>query len=879
MKALKILFYSFLTLAGLLATSAFIIAKFYGEDIKSYVVEELNKNLKTKVDVSAVDFTILESFPLASVQFQDVVIYSSLNESDSMLFTKSLACKFNLKDLYENKYELLEIEIQKGKCDLLINESGKENYIFWETSDSSSSSFKVNLEKVDIQEMMFSYTDVTNDFNTHFNIENAVVSGSLTENITELMLKAELNKAFMKSGQFKIIENRTVFIAADGDINQEKKDITFNGANIGLAELNLVLNGSIQYEEETVLDLQISSKESNLEKAISILPPSISRELKNFDIKGEAAIDGVITGVASSIQNPSYNFNFSVKNGYFKKKKTDVTFSNSNLKGNINNGASNKTESTVIKIENFSTKLNENDINGFLQIKNLNKPEYEFQGNINFDLIDAVQLLELKDLTEVKGRVKSNVQLTGKLEQFENYTIKDFKKSTVRGQVNLSGIALNLPKEDLSIASTEGVLTLQNANMALDHFSSNINGNRIDIAGKLYNIIPFALSDDEKLITELVLSGKSLNLNDFIKKEETSEQKPFSFPKNLTLYIETKFDEVLYDNLVLEQINGDISLKDERLDMRNYEFISQGGTVYGDYFFRKQKDQFAFYTQSRLVNINIQEVFESFNNFGQKTVQAQNIKGKTSSDIMVSLLFDPYLNAQLNSLKIDADVVVDNGELNNVKALEALSDYVELEELRAIKFKSLRNQLSVKDCTLTIPKFNIASSAINLSVSGNHKFNNELDYHFVILLNEILGKKVKKPSKNEFGYVEDDGLGRTKIFMKMYGSTENPQFGYDTEELKTHLKTEVEQEKKTIKKLLNQEFGLFKKDTTIKDVKTSTQPKKSPFQIEWEEGKQQEKPTNNTKPEKKSEKKGRFGKFIDKIAQPNEEEFVDPIEN
>ncbi|MBL4708640.1 MAG: hypothetical protein JKY48_09410 [Flavobacteriales bacterium] len=27
------------------------------------------------------------------------------------------------------------------------------------------------------------------------------------------------------------------------------------------------------------------------------------------------------------------------------------------------------------------------------------------------------------------------------------------------------------------------------------------------------------------------------------------------------------------------------------------------------------------------------------------------------------------------------------------------------------------------------------------------------------------------------------------------------------------------------------------------------------------------------------EKKGRFGKFLDKIAKPNEEEFVAPIEN
>lgn len=879
MKALKILFYTLLILIGLVVAVAFIIARFYGDDIKSYVVSELNKNLTTEVDVKEIDFTILESFPLASIQFSQVVIYSSLVETDTMLHANKLSCKFNLVDLYEKKYELLEIEIRDGKCNLFLDKQGNENYIFWKKSDSSSSNFKVNLEQVDIAQMNFSYQDLSNDFVTHFEIQEAALSGSLTENISQLKIKTQLNKAFVKSGNFKALENRTVFINANGDIDQNKISISFKDANIGLADLNFILNGDINYKNETRLNLQISSKESDLEKAISILPKSISENLKDFNIKGEATIDGVISGVASSIQNPSYSFNFSLKNGFFKKQKTTVVFSNSFLEGNINNGAENRIESTEIKIEKFSTKLNTSDISGTLLIKNLKKPDYAFKGNVNFELADAMMLLEVKELDNVGGSVTSSLSLTGKLEQFEKYSLKDFKKSTVRGQVNLNELAFSIPKEKITINSMSGVLSLENANIALDNFNTIINENNIDVAGKLYNIIPFALSDQEKLICDLVLSGKSVHINDFIQAKESNKPTAFSFPKNMTLYLETKFNEVLYDNLVLEELNGDITLKNERLDLRNFKFNSQGGTVYGEYFLRKKHKDFAFYAKSRLLNIDIEEVFTSFNNFGQKTIEAENIKGRTSADITVSLLFDQFLKTQLASLKIDADLVIDNGQLNNVAALEALSDFVELEELRAIKFKTLRNQLSVKDCTLTIPKFDIQSSAMNLSVSGNHKFNNALDYHFVILLNELLGKKVKKPSNNEFGYVEDDGLGRTKIFMKMNGTSEKPAFGYDTEELKTHLNTTVEQEKKTIKKLLNQEFGFFNKDTSLKNVKTSPPPKKSPFQIEWEEEEKKKINSNIPEPKKKPEKKGKFGKFIDKIAQPNEEEFVEPIEN
>ena len=84
---------------------------------------------------------------------------------------------------------------------------------------------------------------------------------------------------------------------------------------------------------------------------------------------------------------------------------------------------------------------------------------------------------------------------------------------------------------------------------------------------------------------------------------------------------------------------------------------------------------------------------------------------------------------------------------------------------------------------------------------------------------------------------------------------------------------------------MKEEFGLFKKDS----LENKNEPKKqseSPFSIEWdeadEESSEKEEAANPTEKreteEKKKEKKSRFGKFIDKIAEPNEEEYVEPDE-
>ena len=131
--------------------------------------------------------------------------------------------------------------------------------------------------------------------------------------------------------------------------------------------------------------------------------------------------------------------------------------------------------------------------------------------------------------------------------------------------------------------------------------------------------------------------------------------------------------------------------------------------------------------------------------------------------------------------------------------------------------------------------------------------------------------KNKKKENTEFGYVADDGLGKTTLFLKMTGTIDDYKIAYDTEGLKESWKEDLKEEKQTLKSILNKEFGWFKKDSTLKKDDT---PKDDGFQIEWEEddNKKTETKTKTEKKKTKKKKKG-LGKFIDKIAQPEDEEY------
>jgi hypothetical protein len=86
-----------------------------------------------------------------------------------------------------------------------------------------------------------------------------------------------------------------------------------------------------------------------------------------------------------------------------------------------------------------------------------------------------------------------------------------------------------------------------------------------------------------------------------------------------------------------------------------------------------------------------------------------------------------------------------------------------------------------------------------------------------ILLSEILSKKRVKNKSNitDFGTVEDDGLGRTSLLLKIVGKGEVAKVSYDMKAAGTEVKNNFKKEKQTLKTILNQEYGWYKNDSTV----------------------------------------------------------------
>ena len=134
------------------------------------------------------------------------------------------------------------------------------------------------------------------------------------------------------------------------------------------------------------------------------------------------------------------------------------------------------------------------------------------------------------------------------------------------------------------------------------------------------------------------------------------------------------------------------------------------------------------------------------------------------------------------------------------KPMYHLSDYVSLEELKEVKFATLENKIRIENERIIIPEMDMHSTALSVHISGEHSFDNIMDYKVRLLLSDVLGNKVKKSISLE--EIEHNHEGKTTIQLKMSGHVDDPKISLDKIQLKEDIVKEIIEEGEEVIKII-----------------------------------------------------------------------------
>jgi hypothetical protein len=253
-------------------------------------------------------------------------------------------------------------------------------------------------------------------------------------------------------------------------------------------------------------------------------------------------------------------------------------------------------------------------------------------------------------------------------------------------------------------------------------------------------------------------------------------------------------------------LKGKLALKGENLLITDLTLKTMDGSIRADLAYEDTEDQQKKLSMKLSTDgVDIQKLFERFNDFDQTEITHKNLEGLLKSEIVYEQLFLPNGEVDMASIQGKGIIEITKGRLKNYQTLESLSKFVDLNELKDIRFSDLKNTILIENETITIPNMKIVNNALNLEISGTHTFDNVLDYHMKIYLSDLIAAKHDFVKRKKEKKVEEE-KGGLSAYLHIHGPADKLEFNYDKKKVSQKIKQEAKNERKEFFEAIKKDF-------------------------------------------------------------------------
>jgi hypothetical protein len=768
--------------------------------------------------------------------------------------------KFNPLDIWRENYTVHSIEVSSGTIQLKVNRYGKVNYdIFKPTSDTTNAAFELDLESVSCEDIRFSYRNTPTAQKYRSRIHRMDLEGKFSDDRFEVRTSANLLLKQIKSGDIALLKDQPAEIDLKVYVNTLSDVVRIPKASINIASLPFEIKGTFR-KDSTFFELH--SKDIPLTEFASKFALSGTEEVRKFDGSGVAFADLFLRSGNNADDAAEVTCDFGIREGSLTEPGTGIRIQKIDLLGTYSNVGGQEHE--FLKLEKLNLLTPGGPFDGKLEITQFENPNYQGFAHGVIDVAMFHSLFKVPFVEHTQGMVDLSTDFEVSTEIAEAGE-KEFSVKKCDGSIELRNMLVKLKDDHRTFRELNGALYLRGEEAGIDDVSLKVGTSDLRLNGIFRNLVNY-ISNQGVLEADVEIFGNKIDLQDLgttTKEEKIQDGRNFVIPADIRGNMRTDIGELTYEKHAFRDVNGTMELAGRRLFFPNVSLRNADANINGSLIIAENAPEiFEITAEVASKNLQFKPLFKEWDNFHQSVLGAENIFGKAEAKVYFKAPFDLRSGIIYKSIKAEVYLKVSEGRLSNVKSFKSITESLQTnsaklvlgkeniasleKKLMDLRFETLENTLTIENGKVTIPEMMILSSALDMETSGTHTFDNEIDYRFSFQFRDLKNKS----RVTEFGEEIDDGTGM-KVYMRMYGNADNPTIVWDKQSRKEQVKENLEQEKETVKSMLKSEFGLFGKDSTVRDYQEKDRPKET---IKVETGVPAEEPKQEDKRSKKDSK-------------------------
>lgn len=801
----------------LLYITPVVLASYYfgGKLVRKILIDQLNEQLNTKVVVHAINLNGLRTFPNLSLELTNVRIEESTPHFEQhMTRVRKVVVAFNPLKLISGKNEIDKIQFHSGVIRLFVDKDGASNFeLFKPSEDESDEALQIDLKDVELKNVQCVYVD--HQSNNSFNFTSDLLDFSGKFNDQHFLLQAKGDALFdhLNLDGTDYIMGKRCQMNVVVDINQDIQSYHIEKGQIGLDNLLMDVEGDIlMVNNYPDVELNLSGDHIDIQSILSILPNDIRYQLRDFTSRGDIAVNGTVVGLLNGDSIPDMNIDFSFDNASVSSKRNQLDIEKINLTGNLNSVG----EALALTTEIKEVILSKSALSGKISIEDILHPNIDFQLK---GLANLTDLRGLIDAEETSGKVGFN--LTGLIPVVKD-TI-NFTALKINGDVEAKD--LNIPgKPEEEIRKLYASAHINNDELTKVKVKGGIWNNNVDFTGTINHWLSYATNQKRlKVLGDVKSTSMNLNFLNGDSSTTATEEIQTDLDLNVDVSVSVEAEQFVWNNFDTRRMSGNFEWKHNDLYFTNMAFDAWGGNNQLDADLIQNDSNFKLSLSGFFENVKIERLLKEFDNFDQTEFTPEILMGEITTTLNYSMYFDRFFNVLEDSIFSLAQVQIKNGRLRNYKPMESLSSFVELDDLKDIKFKEMSNTVEIRDRTIYIPTTEVQSNAMNLTIGGTHNFDNFMDYRLKIRITELLASKSGWVKKKKERQLEENKEGGLSAYVIMVGTPDDLKIKYDRKTVQENIKKEIKKETKSF-------FQDLKKE--IKREKSNTKDRRK---VEWDE--------------------------------------------
>jgi len=786
-KLLKITFILlFVVIVTLIAAPYFL-----KDDIEKFIKDEINSSLNATFDYDDVDLSLFRDFPNLNVKITNIRLdgkdeFKNVRLAHIDLFDMSL----NAKRLFlEKDLEIKKIGVDGADLNIKVLKNGKANYDIAKKDtaqvEKTAQKYTVKLKSYYIKNGNITYDDASLNMLMKIRKLQHTGQGVFTNDAYVLNTQSKMDTLDVRYDGIHYLNNTTTQANAKIFIEDDFTKYTVKDGDFVINELPLKTNLMIALKgDDTQMDITYETAESSLKKLLSLVPKAYMPDFNGVKANGTAGLKGFVKGIYNAKNYPAYGVDFSIKNGQIQYPDLPQSVQNINVTTHVKFPGGADLDATQIDMPKIHFSIAGNVADGFLKMTHpMTDPFINTAFKSQMDLAKIKKAVYLPNVKHLSGILDADVKLKGRSSAFEKQA---YDKFDAAGYFNLKNMVFASDSLPYQVAVSEAKTQITPQALAVQSFKSKVGQSDFDIKGEVTNYISYFLKKDQTLKAHFDMHSKLINLNEFMG-DDTSEQQTQSndslirIPKNLDITFKANADKLIYKDMTLQNMKGQIDVKDQKAQLQTVLTKAFGGDMKLNGVYDTSEPQAKTAMNISMEKMAINQTAEKLSMFKTYAPVLQKINGRFFSNFNMNVALDKQMNPVLQTLDASGLFKTENIAVNGIDIVNKVANLLKINSLSNAKVDKIKAQFEVQKGKMNLKPFTFKINNMESGLQGSVGLDQKINFVWDLAVpRKMLGGKANQILENLVGKVNFLGLQAKlgdiiKMKFKITGDYNNPK--------------------------------------------------------------------------------------------------------